>query len=107
MGKSGWFPVKIFLSTNPLNPAPQLMMMLFFSFGLLPGFYRGYYDIEWSTWSLLSALLVTSGTLLFWRPKNQADFTGMFWPTLASGNGDLYNGINHGKIMRKLWLNGI
>lgn len=47
-------------------------MMLFFSFDLLPGFYRGYYDIQWSTWCLLSALLVSSGTLLLWRPKNQA-----------------------------------
>lgn len=48
-----------------------LVMMLFFSFDLLPGFYRGYYDIQWSTWCLLSALLVSSGTLLLWRPKNQ------------------------------------
>ena len=57
---------------SPLFPRSELVMMLFFSFDLLPGFYRGYYDIQWSTWCLLSALLVSSGTLLLWRPKNQA-----------------------------------
>ena len=44
------------------------MGLIFFSFDILPSFYRGFHS-EWSTWSLCCGFLAAGFVFLLWRPQ--------------------------------------